>query len=476
MQPPDIDVTRLESRTVAQLKQVCKDLGIKGYSKLGKSALVEKIKTHVVSGGAVTEVGAAQPLGDAGRASGVLETASGPGVGGSAHSSTTVLAAPSNWDDAAFALPSNDPVPHPAPIVQLKPEKLLALPNDPPLSPEVQLEPAPATSAHKPDTTKRPFDEAFPPVSTHVAPSPKVITKRTKVEPARPASNAVPSSSCSESVLAATAFVMPTASTSATPRFKVPPPPTITKLHLTTKTPAASSSVPAASPPLQSKTTFPAVFTSARFAPLMPTSRPTFSPPPVVVNLSPKLLNESTDLPTLYAASFLPRLCTHLGLSHRTAISIPSTLHARSTAVTTIVMRFLLAKGWYAVNSPDYTRAAAWMDVTIIDAREVLHDEVWSITQRLAGGVEETVLVLYETCEVIGRGDAVRADWEALVGRKGLERRTVWDCIAWCNGEEYERGIGKLFLSRVDAVSEELGAARRYVLAHVAANRCVSLF
>ncbi|KAH7097696.1 hypothetical protein BKA62DRAFT_418162 [Auriculariales sp. MPI-PUGE-AT-0066] len=51
MAAPDFEVAALSMRTAPQLKQICKDLSIKGYSKLTKAALVEKIAAHLKGAG-----------------------------------------------------------------------------------------------------------------------------------------------------------------------------------------------------------------------------------------------------------------------------------------------------------------------------------------------------------------------------------------------------------------------------------------
>ena len=132
------------------------------------------------------------------------------------------------------------------------------------------------------------------------------------------------------------------------------------------------------------------------------------------------------------------------------------------------------------------------MKGTVIDAQEVVPNEIWRITFRSTHSTD-TFFVLEATCEVIGQPSItriihnqprLREDWQAYVAiRQQDESRipsnqsilTLSEYLRWTNHEEYLTGISKLWLSKLKVEGEtgvkKLTVARRYVLACVVSNR-----
>lgn len=127
--------------------------------------------------------------------------------------------------------------------------------------------------------------------------------------------------------------------------------------------------------------------------------------------------------------------------------------------------------------------------------------EIWSI--KLCSGTNtEVFYVLESTCEVVGHPPAsshptgsshpipdssasvmtVRSDWSTYISQRmlplhGSPPRPLLDHLKWLNHEEYEKGMSKLWLTRVanegDFGRYKLVVAERYILASVAGNRLV---
>jgi hypothetical protein len=152
----------------------------------------------------------------------------------------------------------------------------------------------------------------------------------------------------------------------------------------------------------------------------------------------------------------------------------------------------------------------AWSSGVVVDAQEVVKDEIWTITTQTASSQPngasrlETFYVLEQTCEVIGRplppthptdssvvsdwsasssATHVRADWSAFKAHRQPPTSArddpplpLFAYLRWQNHEEYHRGLSKLWLKTI-AGEGELGSAKRivadrYVLACVFGNRC----
>lgn len=135
----------------------------------------------------------------------------------------------------------------------------------------------------------------------------------------------------------------------------------------------------------------------------------------------------------------------------------------------------------------------------VVDAQPLQdNSEVWKITiqnMKCESRTQKAFYVLASTGEVIGRPPEsespsglqsaspipTREDWSSYLSlRDGSESSLppLFDLVRWQNGEEYQRGISKAWLSRIrtDPTAEsKLKVARRYVLANVVPNRYVML-
>ncbi|KAH9480512.1 hypothetical protein JR316_0007112 [Psilocybe cubensis] len=158
----------------------------------------------------------------------------------------------------------------------------------------------------------------------------------------------------------------------------------------------------------------------------------------------------------------------------------------------TVALRwFLITKLYFVVsvgNCTDGFKGAGNILGKVVDAQEIIEDEIWKVTYCSSTSVE-TFYVIQETCEVIGGSMApvsspmqqnkLRIDWGAYirkisdrsddVGHIGLSKR-----LRWTNHEEYEQGISKAWLKRIQGEGqiglEKLSVANRYVLACVTSN------
>ncbi|KAL4080995.1 hypothetical protein J3A83DRAFT_113940 [Scleroderma citrinum] len=154
--------------------------------------------------------------------------------------------------------------------------------------------------------------------------------------------------------------------------------------------------------------------------------------------------------------------------------------------------RYVLTRMWFAVSVGMYGHdASAWKTSRIVDVQEIVSGEVWQVrTQR--EGATETFYVLEATCEVIGHPSSsassekvnqgtLRADWSVYIssqlsGASSAKptKPCLLDYVRWSDVEDYELGISKLWLHHVSKDSE-LGDAKRcvaerYILACVVAN------
>lgn len=157
------------------------------------------------------------------------------------------------------------------------------------------------------------------------------------------------------------------------------------------------------------------------------------------------------------------------------------------------VYRFLLTKFFFLVSVGYRSDQTNLVNGTIIDAQEVVPNEIWKITFRSSHSTD-TSFVLEATCEVIGQPSTarmiahdqprLRGDWLTYIAiRQQDELRiqskqsilTLSGYLRWTNHEEYSTGISKLWLSKLKAEGEtgvrKLTVAWRYVLACVVSNR-----
>lgn len=176
--------------------------------------------------------------------------------------------------------------------------------------------------------------------------------------------------------------------------------------------------------------------------------------------------------------------------------------------------RFILTTLWFLISvGRGGNSTQVWSHSVVVDAQEVVKDEIWTITIQNFSPVDdtnwvETVYVLESTCEVIGRPSVpanptdsfavldasvatlstkhVRADWSAYIAHRQLPTSAhdsppppLLAYLKWQNHEEYYRGLSKVWLKRI-ASEGELGSAKsvvahRYVLACIVGNRCAQL-
>ena len=76
--------------------------------------------------------------------------------------------------------------------------------------------------------------------------------------------------------------------------------------------------------------------------------------------------------------------------------------------------------------------------------------------------------MVYETGEVIGHSASadvpIRHDWAQHLSALGGERSSLMELVVSHNGEEYERGISKLWLSRVEVSLRLVTSCRAWSL------------
>ncbi|KAJ7147548.1 hypothetical protein C8R43DRAFT_1195974 [Mycena crocata] len=191
-----------------------------------------------------------------------------------------------------------------------------------------------------------------------------------------------------------------------------------------------------------------------------------------------------------YNASFLSRLFpsgTSNPISERLWTS-PD--HERQIV---IALRFLSTRLFLQVSVGGGKDGKGWLEGQIVDAQQLVKDEVWIITVRHSPTSTESFYVLEPTCEPltattdsVTSGVSVRADWSAYIAHRETAASVrpsttsrLLDYLSWTNHEEYHLGISRLWLKRIEAEGE-IGivkriTAERYILACVVGNRRVFL-
>lgn len=161
--------------------------------------------------------------------------------------------------------------------------------------------------------------------------------------------------------------------------------------------------------------------------------------------------------------------------------------------------RFILTRFWFTI-SLGAEKSKNWLHSVVVDVQEVTPGDVWNVAFRQANddGTHSNeislVYVLEPTCEVIGQPPrpssssqaqacapsvTLRADWSAYVHTQaratGDIRSSLCSQLKWAHFAEYDRGISRLWLTRIakegDDGIEKRRVAERYVLASVVANR-----
>ncbi|KAG1836361.1 hypothetical protein DFJ58DRAFT_865181, partial [Suillus subalutaceus] len=128
-----------------------------------------------------------------------------------------------------------------------------------------------------------------------------------------------------------------------------------------------------------------------------------------------------------------------------------------------IKFRFILTRLWFTLSVGTNERdPSAWLKHTVEDAQEVVKGEIWAITIRDRNSLSE-FYVLESTCEVIGRAlntpklevysSGLRADWSRYLsshtGVSAGPRNLISENLRWANYEEYDRGISRHWLRRI---------------------------
>ncbi|KAG2101048.1 uncharacterized protein F5147DRAFT_639897 [Suillus discolor] len=156
--------------------------------------------------------------------------------------------------------------------------------------------------------------------------------------------------------------------------------------------------------------------------------------------------------------------------------------------VVALRFRFILTRLWFTLSVGKNGRdPSAWLKYVVEDAQEVVRGEIWAITIRDGNSLYE-FYVLESTCEVIGRAlnapqlevysSGLRADWSRYIashtGISAGPHNLFLKNLRWANYEEYDRGISRHWLHRIsfepDVGLSKKAVAERYVLACVVAN------
>ncbi|KAJ7175735.1 hypothetical protein C8R46DRAFT_1249351 [Mycena filopes] len=194
-----------------------------------------------------------------------------------------------------------------------------------------------------------------------------------------------------------------------------------------------------------------------------------------------------------YSASFLGR---HGAIASSADNAISELLWASPDHERQIViaLRFLLTRLFFHVSVGGGKEGQGWNEGQIVDAQELVKDEVWVITVRHSASSTEPeskskFYVLEATCEPLTAVAPaptagapvlvpVRTDWSAYIASRAADSasspRRLLDHLSWPNHEEYVLGISRLWLTRVAGEGEtgkrKRVVAERYVMACVVGN------
>ncbi|KAJ7644028.1 hypothetical protein FB45DRAFT_896715 [Roridomyces roridus] len=203
-----------------------------------------------------------------------------------------------------------------------------------------------------------------------------------------------------------------------------------------------------------------------------------------MINMWPYLKQRQHERSTRkaqYHASFLSRVFPSSTISEHLWGS-PD--HERQIV---IVLRFLLTRLFFQISVGGSKEGKSWIEGQVVDAQQLVQDEIWAITVRHTTGALESFYVLEATCEPLATltdpqqaALPVRTDWSAYIAHRsrGVQESTplrrLLDHLSWTNHEEYLSGISRLWLKRIEAEGE-IGTAKRivaerYILACVVGN------
>ncbi|KAJ7696042.1 hypothetical protein B0H17DRAFT_1054693 [Mycena rosella] len=207
--------------------------------------------------------------------------------------------------------------------------------------------------------------------------------------------------------------------------------------------------------------------------------------PQAMTNMWPYLKQRMQELSArkqTYTSSFLGRLFPSSTTNPISEHLWTSPDHERQIV---IALRFLLTRLFFQVSVGGGKDGKGWTEGQIVDAQQLVQDEVWTITVRHSAASTESFYVLESTCEVLtattdsaSPGLPVRADWAAYIAHRasvhGLPAPRLLDYLSWTNHEEYLLGISRLWLKRIEGEGETGVAKRitaeRYIFACVVGN------
>ncbi|KAF7985537.1 hypothetical protein HWV62_3777 [Athelia sp. TMB] len=198
-------------------------------------------------------------------------------------------------------------------------------------------------------------------------------------------------------------------------------------------------------------------------------------------NMWPYLRGRSEELEVImraYTQTFLPR-CLEF--------SLPISQHLRTNPENekqmVIATRFILTRLWFLISTGGADTSALLKEV-VVDAQEVVKDEIWSITvQKLSSAQLQTHHVLEPTCEIIGLSlRPIRVDWWKYIQNRQIsasgcdtQPAPLMAHVKWQNHEEYIYGMSKLWLKRIgpegDYGAAKKAVAERYIIASIVGNR-----
>ncbi|KZP31480.1 hypothetical protein FIBSPDRAFT_776099, partial [Athelia psychrophila] len=149
--------------------------------------------------------------------------------------------------------------------------------------------------------------------------------------------------------------------------------------------------------------------------------------------------------------------------------------------------RFILTRLWFLLSTGDTGNTAlAFSSDVVVDAQEVVKGEIWTVTVQKMPKIQlQTFYVLEQTCEVIGHSSTstqnldvhsshttpkpVRADWWEYINFRQISASAhdsppapLLAHLKWQNHEEYMHGISKLWLKRIESEGD-WGAVKRVV-------------
>ncbi|KAI6044706.1 hypothetical protein EDC04DRAFT_2560796 [Pisolithus marmoratus] len=183
--------------------------------------------------------------------------------------------------------------------------------------------------------------------------------------------------------------------------------------------------------------------------------------------------HEVSERRRVFKESFLGKLLSFDPLSERLWGS-PD--HDRQVEIA-LRVRFVLTRVWFAVSLGTYGHNPISLATShVVDAKELLKGEVWKIRTQTGNSMED-FYVLEATCEVIGHPPvsgstnltgrhSLRVDWYAYIDRQlsssGATKSCLLDHVHWSDREEYNWGISKVWLQRTSAEGD-MGQAKRCV-------------